>query len=445
MNVRTVSPVDQASDRNITARDGRPFLPELSPGRPRDGRMVQRDPHLPPLVIEMKAKSLILLAMALGCGLVAMIGVQQVLSSNQQQGETDGVGVLVAKVEIQPGMELTDDVVAFETRSKAAIPEGAITAAEQYAKRATVTRLFPGEIVIQAKLGEPGVIGLAAQIPRGMQVVAVPVNMTSAISGLIQPGNKVDILCTYQLQKGGVVQRKTKRVLQNVEVFTVDRLRHAESGDAAKGAKPENVSFLVTPQQSNTLANASQRGQIHLALRSTTDNSDVKTDDVDDSTFEGLEADKVVQAEKNVEPEPAVEEPQDQQQLKQFLQATPPATSTAVEVPKEPAAQIAKHEMWSIHIYEGDTRRTETLELVTPRTGKDAEETHRSTSPKEQPSRTDSPEHPEPTASTQPSVLRQKSDKASPGGLNDLLKHLISNPATKPADSNQAPSPTAAQ
>ena len=52
----------------------------------------------------MKTKSMVLLAMALGCGLVAMLGVQQILSGEQKVKDT--VPVLVAKQEIGAGTKL---------------------------------------------------------------------------------------------------------------------------------------------------------------------------------------------------------------------------------------------------------------------------------------------------------------------------------------------------
>ena len=58
----------------------------------------------------MKTKSMVLLAMALGCGLVAMLGVQQILSGEQKVKDT--VPVLVAKQEIGAGVKLDPAQVA---------------------------------------------------------------------------------------------------------------------------------------------------------------------------------------------------------------------------------------------------------------------------------------------------------------------------------------------
>ena len=61
----------------------------------------------------MRPKTLALLAVAAICGLVAMMGVQQVLS-NQGGVKTESGQVLVAKAEIQPGQPLDDTNVEFK-------------------------------------------------------------------------------------------------------------------------------------------------------------------------------------------------------------------------------------------------------------------------------------------------------------------------------------------
>ena len=53
----------------------------------------------------MKSKSLVLLAVAAGCGLVAMLGVQQMLSGSKQPAQVK-IRILIAKADIDPGVPL---------------------------------------------------------------------------------------------------------------------------------------------------------------------------------------------------------------------------------------------------------------------------------------------------------------------------------------------------
>jgi pilus assembly protein CpaB len=363
----------------------------------------------------MKLKTMVLLAMALGCGLVAMVGVQQVLAERKSSGGNK-VSVLVARMEIDAGAELKEENVAFEEREDQTIPQGAVTDPEQYKRRATTVRLFPGELILQAKMGEPGVIGVAAQIPKGMRVVAVPVNATSSISGMVTAGNKVDIVLTYARQKNGVQFKKTKTILTNIEIFSVDKVRHQDSADASKAsAKPENVSLLVTPQQAQTLSYATQNGQLQLTLRSTTDDVAVETTEIDDEAFEGIDTDEGVKVSEEDPAEPAptkVSNTQmsgtEQDRLKAFLNPNVPAPSESVPMPSMDTPPAAPKNTWSITIYDGEEKRVETLEIVPEREAPDTE-----------------PAKSEPTASA---ATPEKSGGADVGSW---LRRLISEPKTK--------------
>jgi pilus assembly protein CpaB len=363
----------------------------------------------------MKLKTMVLLAMALGCGLVAMVGVQQVLAERKTDGGNK-VSVLVARMEIEPGAELREENVAFEDREVQTVPQGAVTDAEQYKRRATTVRLFPGELILQAKMGEPGVIGVAAQIPKGMRVVAVPVNATSSISGMVSAGNKVDILLTYARQKNGVQFKKTKTILTNIEVFSVDKVRHQDSADASKAsAKPENVSLLVTPQQAQTLSYATQSGQLQLTLRSTSDDVLVETTEIDDEAFEGVDTEDGVKLAEEEEEEPVPTKVSNtqvsgngQDQLKAFLNPNVPAPSESVPMPSMDTPPAAPKNTWSITIYDGEEKRVETLEIVPEREAPDTE-----------------PAKSEPTASA---ATPEKSGGADVGSW---LRRLISEPKTK--------------
>jgi pilus assembly protein CpaB len=362
----------------------------------------------------MKLKTMILLAMALGCGLVAMVGVQQVLAERQQKGGNK-VSVLVARMEIEAGAEITDTNVVFEDRPIENVPQEAVTSVEQYAKRATTVRLFPGELVLQAKLGEPGVLGVAAQIPKGMRVVAVPVNATSSISGLVAAGNKVDIVLTYAIHKAGVQYKKSKTILTNIEIFSVDKVRHNDSPDAAKqSAKPENVSLLVTPQQAQTLSFATQKGQLQLTLRSTSDDVMVETTDIDDEAFEGTDSEEGVNLAEEGEPAPkkpsnSLTSGTEQDKLKAFLNPNAPPLSMNPDPTAElPPAPQPANEVWAITIWDGEEKRIEALEIVPPKTEPAAVE----------------PPLPEPTATAQPV-------KSGGPDVAGWLKRLISEPRVK--------------
>jgi len=304
----------------------------------------------------MKTKSMVLLAMALGCGLVAMLGVQQILSGEQKAKDT--VKVLVAKQEIPPGVKLDATQVSFEDYPRENAPPGAVMTPEQYEERALKVRAYPGDVVLQAKLGERGDYGASCSIHKGLRVVTVPVNMTTVHSGMIRPGDRIDVLCTYTIRRPGQQEiSKTKVVLEYIEVFAIDRNREGE-GESTKGAKAENLSVLVTPEQANVLMLASNKGKLQMALRNSEDKDEAKVATVDDQIFDEFQATKGAEKEQKPDEEPKKESAPD---LTKFLQA-----AAAAKPPSEPEPS---EEVWAIEIFEGDTRRVETIKLPAPKGG----------------------------------------------------------------------------
>ena len=299
----------------------------------------------------MKTKSMVLLAMALGCGLVAMLGVQQILSGEKKPKDT--VKVLVAKQEIPPGVKLDATQVAFEDWPRENAPQGAVLTPDQYEERALKVRAYPGDVILQAKLGEHGDYGASCSIHKGLRVVTVPVNMTTVHSGMIRPGDRIDVLCTYSIRRPGQFEiSRTKTVLEYIEVFAIDRNREGE-GESTKGAKAENLSVLVTPEQAHVLMLAANKGKLQMALRNSEDKDEAKVATVDDQIFDEIMASKGAEKEAKPAEEPKKEPAPD---LSKFLQAAAP--------PSEP-----EEEVWAIEIFEGDSRRVETIKMPAPKGG----------------------------------------------------------------------------
>ena len=212
----------------------------------------------------MKLKSLLLLAVAMSCGLVAMLGVQQVLTGDDSSAE-EGVKVLVATTDIAPGSALDESNVTFKEWPKDAIPTGAVTKKEEYANRAVTVRAVAGEIILKAKLGKEGEIGITSAIPTGMRLVAIQVDETMTHSGMLLPGNRVDVMVTYRALQPGIGNiKRIETVLENVEVFSIDNVT---DGTGAESIKAKNISLQVTPEEANSVKLAESIGKLHLMLR----------------------------------------------------------------------------------------------------------------------------------------------------------------------------------
>ncbi len=319
----------------------------------------------------MRLKSVLLLAVAVGCGLVAMLGVQQAMGNREEQPE-EVVKVLVASADIMPGTKLDETNTSFRQWPKDAVPEGAVTKPEQIEERALLARAVPGEMIMLAKVGEKGVYGASAEIPEGMRVVTVQVNQTKTHSGLLRPGDRVDVMVTYKrrMEDRGMVTT-TRTVLEYIRVFATDSLRASGSPDAGQEINAKNISVLVDPEQAAILMLAQNKGELTLALRRGDDSEATNSVAIDDSFLEDGETSHG--ADNPVDPtaEPVEETTRktasqgDSGDVRSFLNqnAEPPAKTAEPTTTQVAAVTEPELPTWKIEIFAGDTRRVEEVEL----------------------------------------------------------------------------------
>ena len=99
--------------------------------------------------------------------------------------------------------------------------------------------------------------------------MAIRVNATSGVSGLVFPGDRIDIILTHTVadRSGEAVieRRASETVLQNVRVLAIDQLID-DSGSEPKYAK--NFTLEVTPKQTEMLSVVRELGGLSISLRS---------------------------------------------------------------------------------------------------------------------------------------------------------------------------------
>src|SRR5205085_676264 len=167
----------------------------------------------------MRPKSLILLSLALGCGLVASVGINQVMSkgSSVAQAPSEKVKVLVAKKEINLNDLITPDVLTTMELPKDVVPKGALTSMKEVEDRRAATKIIVDDILLDAKLLAKGEKGRGSDhIPPGMRSVAIKVDASSTSGFLVQPGDHVDLM-VYLNKDGsqGLQNTMLKTFLQN--------------------------------------------------------------------------------------------------------------------------------------------------------------------------------------------------------------------------------------
>jgi pilus assembly protein CpaB len=157
------------------------------------------------------------------------------------------------------------------------LPAGAVRDPKEVAERILLSRVLAGQPVLPGMLAAKNAgNGLAALIPPNMRAMAVRVDDVVGVAGFIHPDDRVDVLVTLRPNRPGG-ETTSKVFMQNVKVLAVGQ--DVEANDQTRmHANPATVAtLLVSPQDSERLALASQEGRILLTLRSWTDSLPANT------------------------------------------------------------------------------------------------------------------------------------------------------------------------
>ncbi|MGH6917216.1 MAG: Flp pilus assembly protein CpaB [Geminicoccaceae bacterium] len=118
---------------------------------------------------------------------------------------------------------------------------------------------------------KPGDRGfLAAVLAPGMRAVSLPINATSSNSGLIFPGDRVDLILTQTLQAadGATMRRASETVLHNIRIIAMGSETSDEGGEDKNYEKAKTATFEVEPRVAEKVALLSELGKLSLSLRS---------------------------------------------------------------------------------------------------------------------------------------------------------------------------------
>ncbi|MCA9188125.1 MAG: Flp pilus assembly protein CpaB [Pirellulaceae bacterium] len=228
----------------------------------------------------MRPKSIILIVVALGCGLIASIGISQVIERRTgevaPQVETGPIFVAVSNIAINE--KLSSQHVRLEEWPLDKIPEGAVSQLEDLEEKYTRSRMYEGEPILMAKLTDR-LENPTVNIPSGYRVMPVKVSADTVAGGLVNPGDHVDVIVYVKSLSGRPPRSQT--ILQNVTVFAVDTRVERETDEEGVATQARTVSVLLKPRDVERLSLAAELGRIRLSLRSP---DDQEVEDIDDES-----------------------------------------------------------------------------------------------------------------------------------------------------------------
>jgi Flp pilus assembly protein CpaB len=209
----------------------------------------------------MKQKNLILMVVAVGCGLVAAFLTSQM---SARSSGVEQIEVIVAAKDLPVGTQLSKDelktAVKVKKVPKDGLPPAFVTDMNDLVDKRLSRAVRMEETFNPNDLSKGGVITL----PPGMDLYSVPLGASQAAAGFVGPGSRVDVLATVRHQN----RILAFPLLVNMLVIAVDN----NVTYSREGTFPtlSTVSFAVDRKQAMLIDLARTRGcQMSLLLRNT--------------------------------------------------------------------------------------------------------------------------------------------------------------------------------
>ncbi len=216
----------------------------------------------------MKSKSFMLMILSMGFGLIAAIGISQVMgrSNGKEAVAAPTAPVLVAKADLEHNAFLTEENVSLENWPLEIVPENAANSLEQITDMASRQALNKGMPIVMTTLVHKKQIN-DINIPVGSNVMAIKVDEDGTIHGLMKPGDKVNVIGFFKSKDGSGQVSKT--FLKGLRVWSVNAQRTAQSGTREETSSKGSaiVGLLVTERQAEAIVHVQRTGSLQLVLR----------------------------------------------------------------------------------------------------------------------------------------------------------------------------------
>lgn len=215
----------------------------------------------------------------LGGGFLVAVLVAVIVQASFGSRKSGMVEVIVAAKALKVGDVVSEANFKWQEWPKDSVFAGAVVREGKKKVVETVEGkirrdMSAGEPLLKASLTAPGKGNvLAAAMEPGMRAMAIKVSAQSMVGGFISPGDRVDVILTYQVKLSGdekeeaamtIDKQASQTVLENISVLAIDQ-NSSKVDDKAKVGR--TVTLEVDAAGAERLALAGEMGELSLVLR----------------------------------------------------------------------------------------------------------------------------------------------------------------------------------
>src|SRR5579871_811567 len=223
---------------------------------------------------------LIAMILAVGTGWLTLT----YLSSLRPAGSA-ARAVVITTQEINARERITDAMVTKVMRPADTLQPDAISDPGQAVGALALITIPPGSQLTSSAIGTNVALALPVRLQPGMRAVSIPVDRVKDVSGLVQPGDRVDVIAIPP-PKGNGPPAKAVTIFRGVRVLSVgNALEDPSATPSPEMQAAATVTLEVSPKQADLLAWADSNATLRLALRSPRES--IRTEPVEELTLSG--------------------------------------------------------------------------------------------------------------------------------------------------------------
>lgn len=199
--------------------------------------------------------------------------------------QANQTSVLVAKQDMPKGVLVEANMFDTAIVPNKFVQPQAVTSLDRISGMLTIAPITKGEQISLSKLTNTRQIGggdLAGITPAGKRAISILSDNSISLSGMVKPGDYVDVLATLQVPVQGQDGQMSSQMaviplFQNVLVLAVGQNTGTMSSPTSRYSEkeassgPALITLALGPQEANLIVFVQEQGKVRLAMRSPAD------------------------------------------------------------------------------------------------------------------------------------------------------------------------------
>jgi len=208
---------------------------------------------------------LIAIILAIGTGWLTLTYLSSVKPAQNEQRQ-----VLISAQEIPARSRIVDTMFRTEMRPATSLEPDSLNNANQAVGSLALVTIPMGAQLTSSDIGSNVAFALPVRLQPGMRAVSIPVDRVKGVSGMILPGDRVDVIAIPPGSSGsGGPPPKAVTIFRGIRVLAVgNTLENAVATPGPEEQTAATVTLEVNPKQADLLAWADANSTLRLALRS---------------------------------------------------------------------------------------------------------------------------------------------------------------------------------